>query len=96
MELYEVTKAEHEISGTVTVPGSKSVTNRALFMAAMAKGHSILRGVLFSDDSRHFIGSLKSLGYEVTVDEDTFWEIYYGNLPAGEDPQILAAVEALK
>lgn len=70
MELYEVTKAEHEISGTVTVPGSKSVTNRALFMAAMAKGHSILRGVLFSDDSRHFIGSLKSLGYEVTVDEE--------------------------
>ena len=70
MDIYKVKKADKPVIGCVTVPGSKSVTNRALFMAAMAKGSSILRGVLFSDDSRHFIGSLKSLGYEMTVDEE--------------------------
>lgn len=69
MDVYEVKKAMHPIEACVTVPGSKSVTNRALFMAAMAKGHSILDGALFSDDSRHFIGSLQSLGYKISVDE---------------------------
>ncbi len=69
MDVYEVKKAMHPIDAQVTVPGSKSVTNRALFMAAMAKGHSVLEGALFSDDSRHFIGSLKSLGYKIIVDE---------------------------
>lgn len=70
MESYIVKKANKPISGYVTVPGSKSVTNRALFMAAMGEGRSLLSGALFSDDSRHFIGSLQSLGYQVTVDED--------------------------
>lgn len=69
MDIYEVKKAVRPIEACVTVPGSKSVTNRALFMAAMAKGHSVLEGALFSDDSRHFIGSLKSLGYNIVVDE---------------------------
>ena len=35
----------------VTVPGSKSITNRALLLAALAEGRSVLKGVLFSDDS---------------------------------------------
>ncbi len=69
MDVYEVKRAVRPIEASVTVPGSKSVTNRALFMAAMAKGHSVLEGALFSDDSRHFIGSLQSLGYKIAVDE---------------------------
>ena len=70
MDVYEVKRASKPIVGRVVVPGSKSVTNRALFMAAMAQGHSVLEGALFSDDSRHFIGSLESLGYNVHVDEE--------------------------
>lgn len=69
MDVYEVKKTAHPIRGSVIVPGSKSVTNRALFMAAMAEGHSVLEGALFSDDSRHFIGSLEALGYNVLVNE---------------------------
>lgn len=61
--VYKVRRAVHPIRACVTVPGSKSVTNRALFMAAMACGHTVLDGALFSDDSRHFIGSLEALGY---------------------------------
>ena len=58
---------EHPLE--VTVPGSKSITNRALLLATLAKGTSTLRGVLFSDDSRHFLGCIQDLGYETTVDE---------------------------
>ena len=53
----------------VSVPGSKSITNRALLLAALAKGESILKGALFSDDSKAFIQCLKALGYQVDADE---------------------------
>lgn len=55
---------------TVEVPGSKSITNRALLLATLAQGTSTLRGVLFSDDSRHFLKCVQDLGFETTVDED--------------------------
>lgn len=54
---------------TVSVPGSKSITNRALLLATLAEGKSTLRGVLFSDDSRHFLKCIQDLGFETTVDE---------------------------
>lgn len=54
---------------TVSVPGSKSITNRALLLATLAEGRSTLRGVLFSDDSRHFLKCVQNLGYVTTVDE---------------------------
>lgn len=54
---------------TVSVPGSKSITNRALLLATLAEGVTTLRDVLFSDDSRHFLSCLKSLGFETRVDE---------------------------
>ncbi len=54
---------------TVTVPGSKSITNRALLLATLAQGTSTLRGVLFSDDSRHFLKCVQDLGFETQVDE---------------------------
>ncbi len=53
----------------VTVPGSKSLTNRALLLATLADGTSTLRGVLFSDDSRHFLKCVQDLGFETEVDE---------------------------
>lgn len=53
------------------VPGSKSITNRALLLATLADGTSTLRGTLFSDDSRHFLKCVQDLGFETTVDEDT-------------------------
>lgn len=56
---------------TVRVPGSKSITNRSLLLAMLADGESTLRGVLFSDDSRHFLQCVQDLGFETTVDEDT-------------------------
>ncbi|MDE7478172.1 MAG: 3-phosphoshikimate 1-carboxyvinyltransferase [Lachnospiraceae bacterium] len=69
-ENYKVHKLDAPIDWVVEVPGSKSMTNRALLMAALADGTTTLKGVLFSDDSRNFLGSLKSLGFQVEIDED--------------------------
>lgn len=55
---------------TVSVPGSKSITNRALLLATLAKGTSVLRGALFSDDSRHFLKCIQDLGFATIVDEN--------------------------
>jgi len=52
----------------VRIPGSKSITNRALPIAAMAEGASTLTNVLFADDTQRMIEALKVLGFELTVD----------------------------
>ncbi len=55
--------------GVARVPGSKSVTNRALAIAALAAGETLLTGALFSRDTRILIAALRSLGFEVSDDE---------------------------
>lgn len=55
---------------TVSVPGSKSITNRALLLATMADGVSTLRGALFSDDSRSFLKCIQDLGFDARADEE--------------------------
>ena len=62
-------KAEDKLI-KVTVPGSKSITNRALLLSVLAEGETNLSGVLFSDDSRHFMECVKELGYDTTIDEE--------------------------
>lgn len=67
-DIYEVKCPERiNKSGlvTVSVPGSKSITNRALLLAAMANGTSTLKGCLTSDDAKHFLECLKTLGFPV-------------------------------
>lgn len=68
-EIYCVKKVQEPKPIDVSVPGSKSITNRALLIAALANGKSTLRGVLFSDDSRHFLQALVDLGFDVQIDE---------------------------
>ncbi|MEM7575880.1 MAG: 3-phosphoshikimate 1-carboxyvinyltransferase [Planctomycetota bacterium] len=55
---------------SIRVPGSKSLTNRALVLAALAKGESVLTGVLFADDTKVMIEGLQTLGYSLDVDEE--------------------------
>lgn len=72
---------------TVSVPGSKSITNRALLLAMLSDGKSVLNGALFSDDSRHFLQCLQSLGFEAVADEaDARMEVtgLGGSLPKSE------------
>lgn len=58
-------------SALVSVPGSKSITARALFIAALAKGTSTLYGAGLSDDCLTFIDCLKSLGIKVYLNGTT-------------------------
>ena len=73
MNIYEVqpifSHPTHPFELTIDAPGSKSITNRALMLAALANGETLLKGALFSDDSRHFLQCLKDLGFDVVVDE---------------------------
>lgn len=55
--------------GVAQVPGSKSITNRALILAALADGPTLFTGALFSRDTRILIAALQALGFEVSADE---------------------------
>lgn len=70
MNVYKVKTLTQPVNIEVEVPGSKSITNRALFLAALGDGKTDLKGVLFSEDSRYFLSSLQSLGFELEIDEE--------------------------
>ena len=57
------------IDATVRIPGSKSITNRALLIAALADGPSELTGALHSDDTRYMAAALTALGLEIATEE---------------------------
>ena len=56
------------VSGSIRPPGSKSITNRALVCAALARGASVLTGVLDSQDTRVMAAGLQSLGIDLAAD----------------------------
>jgi 3-phosphoshikimate 1-carboxyvinyltransferase len=64
-----ITPISHLLNAAVRVPGSKSLTNRALLIAALADGTTRLTNALFSDDSRYFAQALQTLGFNLTLDE---------------------------
>jgi len=59
-----------KVEGEVNLPGSKSLSNRALLLAALAEGTTTLTNLLESDDTRHMLNALKLLGVEYTLSED--------------------------
>lgn len=63
-----ITPVPGPLNAEVTVPGSKSITNRALVCAALAEGASTLSGALFADDTEAMVGVLRSVGVGVTTD----------------------------
>ena len=65
-------KPVEKICGTVTIPGSKSYTNRALLIAALADGVSRLKKPLVSDDTKYMIEALKGFGIQVQEEEGDF------------------------
>jgi 3-phosphoshikimate 1-carboxyvinyltransferase len=69
-EFLEIPSPRGRIDARVTLPGSKSYTNRALPIAALARGCSVLRGALDSDDTRYMVEALRVLGIHVEAN----WE----------------------
>lgn len=69
-DIYWVRPLARPIDAVVTVPGSKSITNRALLIAALARGDSTLEGALFSDDTTYMAQAWRSLGVPVEEELD--------------------------
>lgn len=66
LKLFPIARVE----GTVNLPGSKSVSNRALLLAALAQGTTRLTNLLDSDDIRHMLDALKQLGVQYELSDD--------------------------
>ena len=68
MTIEAIVPVQQPLDAALRVPGSKSITNRARLLAALADGVSTLSGVLFSDDSHWFLDGLQRLGVAVEID----------------------------
>ena len=68
MSTLEIIPISHALQAAVRVPGSKSMTNRALLVAALCIGKTRLTNALSSDDTRIFAQSLQILGFDVRFD----------------------------
>ena len=66
------------ISGTVDLPGSKSLSNRILLLSMLAEGHTEIHNLLDSDDTRRMVEALKTLGVEVQEDRNQKRIFVYG------------------
>ncbi|RMG40344.1 MAG: 3-phosphoshikimate 1-carboxyvinyltransferase [Candidatus Dadabacteria bacterium] len=97
---------EGPVNSVLSVPGSKSFTNRALICAALADGESVIEGASLSDDSCILVDALRTLGIDIKIDGDTFFvqgckgsfepfqgEIYLG--AAGTAMRFMLSVAAL-
>jgi 3-phosphoshikimate 1-carboxyvinyltransferase len=69
-DLIEIVPLAAPVHAEITVPGSKSITNRALVLAALADGEVTLEGALWSEDTQVMVDCLKKLGFDVRVDPD--------------------------
>ena len=69
-DLIEIIPLAAPVKAEITVPGSKSITNRALILAALADGEVILKGALWSEDTQIMVECLKELGFVVNVAAD--------------------------
>jgi 3-phosphoshikimate 1-carboxyvinyltransferase len=88
-----MTKAEYidlpplmSACGTVVLPGSKSISNRVLLLAALAEGTTIVRDLLHSDDTERMLEGLQKLGVEIESLGDNAYRVYGcgGNFPVKE------------
>lgn len=67
--MLPVQPLNHPLDSTLALPGSKSITNRALILAALAQGKTQLQGALFSRDTRIMLAALDALGFQTEADE---------------------------
>ncbi|WP_439598908.1 3-phosphoshikimate 1-carboxyvinyltransferase [Falsiroseomonas sp.] len=106
MAALTITPPANPLCGRVAPPGSKSITNRALLLAALARGTSRITGALKSDDTRHMAEALRAMGVTVAEPDATSFVVtgsgalrapaaplFLGN--AGTATRFLAAAAAL-
>src|ERR1051325_6969039 len=69
-DLIEIMPLDKPVRAEITVPGSKSITNRALILAALADGEVTLQSALWSEDTQVMTEALRKLGFEIKVEPD--------------------------
>src|SRR6185295_7271496 len=69
-DLIEIVPLDKPVRAEITVPGSKSITNRALILAALADGEVTLEGALWSEDTQVMVEALVKLGFDIKVESD--------------------------
>jgi 3-phosphoshikimate 1-carboxyvinyltransferase len=69
-DLIEIVPLDKPVRAEITVPGSKSITNRALILAALANGEVTLEGALWSEDTQVMVEALQKLGFQIKVKPD--------------------------
>ena len=104
-----ITPFTAKLDSSIPLPGSKSITNRALILAALAEGETRLEGALFSRDTRIMLEALEALGFQCSADQadqtinvqgeggtipNTSAELHVGN--AGTAARFLTAFLALQ
>jgi len=70
LDALPIVPITHQLHATIQVPGSKSITNRGLLIASLARGTTCLSNALFSDDSRYFAQALQKLGFDIKSDPE--------------------------
>jgi 3-phosphoshikimate 1-carboxyvinyltransferase len=69
-DLIEIVPLDKPVRAEITVPGSKSITNRALILAALADGEVTLEGALWSEDTQVMVEALQKLDFQIKVKPD--------------------------
>ena len=69
-DLIEIVPLDKPVQAEIAVPGAKSITNRALILAALAEGETTLQGALWSEDTQVMVEALRQLGFEVKLEPD--------------------------
>ena len=69
-DLIEIVPLDKPVRAEITVPGSKSITNRALILAALTDGDVTLTGALWSEDTQVMAEALQKLGFQINVGPD--------------------------
>ncbi len=89
--MIEIIPVTSEINTTIAVPGSKSLTQRALIAAALANGSSHLLGPLASEDTSYTIGALRAMGIEIDDNNPDKWLVNGtgGTIQEPQDPIFL-------
>src|SRR3989338_8824654 len=72
MIIHKILPLTKPINKTLTIPGSKSYTNRALFLAAISSNPVKIINPLISDDTLAMIGCLKKLGIQISIKKNSF------------------------
>jgi 3-phosphoshikimate 1-carboxyvinyltransferase len=67
--------ASHQVQGTITLPGSKSISNRTLLLAALADGVTEIRDLLASDDTSRMLEALGMLGVKLENFAENAWRV---------------------